>query len=179
VSTNDLVVCALARLTRADVVLMAANLRGRVACARGDDAGNYETMVPLLAADAATPALVRAALAPGRLARASAAAGPPLPSGAAAALSSAAVVTNWASFYADVRLPGAALVRHLPVAETHGANMESFVVYAPRAGDVAVVALTRSPRVTAETLGAAFAPRGGGAGGAADGRGRPPQVGPQ
>ena len=50
-----------------------------------------------------------------------------------------------------------------PLAETHAANMESVVVFAPRAGEVEVICLTRNPRVTPEALAAAFSsPSAGG-----------------
>jgi hypothetical protein len=156
VSTNDIVVSALARVSGDDLIFMAANLRGRVAGIDRDLAGNFETMVPLLAEDVATPALVRRAVAPGRLHRASLEHGARLPSPLAALFTRACVITNWSSFYRDVAIPGATLVRHLPIAETHSANMESVVVFAPRAGEVEVIWLTRNPRVTPKALAAAF-----------------------
>jgi len=157
VSTNDLVVSALARLSGDDLVLMAANLRCRVLGLTHSDAGNFETLVPLLSKDTASPAGVRRAVAPGRLQRA----GLPTPAlpGALAALSTrASVCTNWSSFFRDVALPGSVLQRHLPIAETHAANMESYVVFCPRAGEVGVICLTRNPRITADSLTAAFSP---------------------
>jgi len=157
VSTNDLVVSALARLSGDDLVFMAANLRRRVLDLSHDDAGNYETIVPLLAEDTRSPAGVRRAVAPGRLQRAGRAA-PALPGALAALATRASVCTNWSSFYRDVALPGAALQRHLPIAETHAANMESYVVFAPRAGEVEVICLTRNPRITSNSLTAAFSP---------------------
>ena len=157
VSTNDVVMAALARLSGDNLLFMAANLRGRVAGVDRELAGNYETMVPLLPEDVASAACVRRAVAGGRLLRASPAA--PLPGFFAALLRTrACVVTNWSSFYRDVRLPGAQLLRHLPVAELHSANMESAVVFAPRAGETEVVWLTRNARVTEAAMARAFAP---------------------
>lgn len=79
-----------------------------------------------------------------------------LPGPLSSFFASALVITNWASFYRDIVIPGAALVRHLPIAETATANMESAVVFAPRQGEVAVVYLTRNDRVTAQTLAGYF-----------------------
>ena len=157
VSTNDLIVSALARLSGDDLILMAANLRNRVLDLTSEDAGNYETLLALLGEDTATPAGVRRAVAPGRLQRA-ARASPALPGALAAPFTRASVCTNWSSFYRDVALPGSVLQRHLPIAETHAANMESYVIFAPRAGEVEVICLTRNPRITAESLTAAFSP---------------------
>ena len=152
VSTNDLVTSAVARVSGDELLLMAANLRGRVAGIGADDAGNYETLVPLLASDCATPSRVRAAIAGGRLHRPSLHTAA-LPGAAAALLTRAVVITNWASFYRDVQLPRARLVMHLPIAEVHSANMESVVVYAPRSGEVGVIALTRNRRLWGEVGG--------------------------
>lgn len=154
VSTNDLVTSAVAGVAGVDLLLMAANLRGRVACVGSNDAGNYEMLLPLLRSDIERPEGVRAAVAGGRLQRAR---GAPLPGALASAWTRASVITNWASFYRDVALPGAVLKRHLPVAETATAHMESVVIFAPRAGQVGVIALTRSERLTEEALAKAMA----------------------
>ena len=52
VSTNDVIMAALARASQDSVVIMAVNLRGRVAGLGHDMAGNYENGIALLREDA-------------------------------------------------------------------------------------------------------------------------------
>lgn len=157
VSTNDVVTSGLARLTHDDVVFMSLNLRGRAAGIDATLAGNYETSLPYTRDDAATPAAIRASLSsPSRLRRVSDA---PLPTGCGSLRASICAVTNWAGFAREeLRLPGGAVLRrHAPVA-AHFFGPSAYIIFAPRAGEVEVLAVTRNPRVTAAALAAAFAP---------------------
>jgi hypothetical protein len=165
VSSNDIVTSALARLAGYDVLLMAANMRGKLDMLDSSDAGNYDTLVSFLPEDVASPSAIRRALTK-RLHRCS---GRPLPGLCASLRAVPAGITNWATFYSSLCLPGAELLRHQPFANlADPVPFDFWVLFAPRAGELEIVGNTRNPRVTPASLhalwGGEAGPREGGAG---------------
>jgi hypothetical protein len=64
------------------------------------------------------------------------------------------LVSNWATFYHDVALPGAVLLKHMPCPSDaiDSFPMCVYVIYAPREGEVEIVAAVRNARVTTAAL---------------------------
>ena len=167
VSTNDLLVSAFSRAARADVLLMAINLRGRVEGTDAADAGNYSSVVLHDADSAASPEGVRRSLAAGPpfLRRG----GRPLP-GALRTMTRtrAAMITNWAfpDFEATVSLPDAAgaavpLDLHLPVPyNPREIVFPIAVVFKPRKGKLGFLYGGAPGRLSHEDLAAVGAPLG-------------------
>ena len=153
VSTNDVIMAALARASQDAVVIMAVNLRGRVAGLGHDMAGNYENGIAFLREDADAAWKVRRSLSAGRLHRLS---DKPLP-GFFESLSRScgvSLVSIWATFYHDVALPGAVLLKHMPCPSDaiDSFPMCVYVIYAPREGEVEIVLAVRNARITTAAL---------------------------
>lgn len=62
VSTNDMITSSFARATKADIILMAINLRNRVKGTDQNDAGNYESVLLHDSSSASTPEALRKTL---------------------------------------------------------------------------------------------------------------------
>ena len=137
---------------------MALNLRGRAAGVDPVLAGNYETTLPYLRGDAATPVAIRRSLMnPERLRRVSDA---PFPNWWHSLYARATVVTNWSGFFAELQLPESVFCRHTPVIDLRVARtnmVDIYIIFSPRAGAFEVFAQTRNPRVTPSTFTKAFA----------------------
>jgi hypothetical protein len=148
VSTNDIVTSFLAKLAGYDVVLMAANFRGKLSILDKSDAGNYETLVCYTKGDI-SPQAIRSSLT-GQLYRPSQA---PLPGFFSSLWASKGGFTNWAGFYRQVNIPKSIMVRHQPYGDLNELLPFDFlVIFAPREGEVEVVGRTRNPNLTSESL---------------------------
>lgn len=165
VSTNDVLTSTFAMATNADILLMAINLRNRVAEADELDAGNYELVV-IYDSSASNPQNIRKSLL----------GGPPfkrtgngkLPGFFRTATSKCAMITNWAfpQFKADLNLYSAngekniPIQLHLPIYEPKNIAFPIAIIFRPCHGKLGVL-YGGSPRdLTNELLMAAGAPIG-------------------
>jgi hypothetical protein len=140
------VTSALLSLLRSDVGFMSVNFRGRLPALGASDAGNYEALVAYAAADSATPALMRRSLQlPGGGVR-RVHGDRPLPGALASALQCrTALVSTWATFFTELRLPGARTLRHAPLVDAGTVPMTDIaIIFRPSAGELAVLLLARS-----------------------------------
>ena len=177
ISTNDVLTSWFFRLVRCDVGLMALNLRNRLPFCTHDHAGyrrlqihprcdaflskivpikpgsnltdgmwyagNYSTSLAFQPADYAAPTLIRRSLS--SLRRAVTAA---LPGFFRSLFCRIAVVSNWASFYRDVILPGAELGAHLPYADPAAHAFPVAILFRPRMDALALLTLGRYSDLT-------------------------------
>jgi hypothetical protein len=104
--------------------------------------GNYSSLVAYQPPDYAHPSLIRASLAP--LRRAAPAA---LPGPLRSLLCRIAVVSNWAGFYRDAPLPGAAHAAHVPCEELAATAFPVAVIFRPARGALALLTIGRYPAV--------------------------------
>lgn len=148
VSTNDIITSYIAKLAGYDVLLMAANFRGKLSLLDKSDAGNYETLICYTAKDV-SPLDLRSSLT-GRLHRTSQ---DNLPSFFASLWAQKGGFTNWAGFYKQVNIPSTNMIRHQPYGDLNELLPFDFlVIFAPREGEVEVVGRTRNPNLTSESL---------------------------
>jgi len=111
VSTNDVLTSACFKAMGTSLGMMAVNARGRSPGLHDDLAGNYEGTIFYMPADYETPGLIRASLASCRRAASPAT---DLTSPEDLAAGSIGLVTNWAGFGQELRLPGATQLVHMP-----------------------------------------------------------------
>ncbi len=105
-------------------------------------AGNYSSAIAYQPADYADAPLIRRSLP--RLRRAATAA---LPGPLRSLLARVAVVSNWAGFYRDAALPGAALGAHLPCADLGAVAFPVAVLFRPGRDRLALATIGRYPAV--------------------------------
>jgi hypothetical protein len=161
ISTNDALSSWFFREMRCDLNIMVANFRSRepsVLVLTELNVGNYEANVPYFPGDVETPALIRQSIrsTDGGF-RARRAGSPPtkIPKFKTLIHSRVAIVTNWASFYSDVKLQGGSPDNetstntpklHLPIMETDGlitSIWHNAVIFRPRAGEIGMFMITR------------------------------------
>lgn len=159
VSTNDCIMSALAKVSKDRVILMAVNLRGRVAGLeiKKDLAGNYEFGMPFCTEDLDEAWKVRVAISSPHLCSMSMKSFP----GFCESMSwncGVSLVTNWATFYHDVELPKSTMIRHMPAPLRYTSSMPLcvYIIFAPREGELEFCACVRTPNVTAKALTEAF-----------------------
>jgi hypothetical protein len=141
VSTNDVLTSQFCVATRARVVMMVVNMRGKVSVPLGDDlAGCYEGVLLLDKENYAHPARVRKCLAAGApFTRRTDS--PPLPGLCGSC--PMAFITSWASFPFELRLDGVEeQLLHLPCMNMPSV-MDVAVVFAPRPGMLAMLYLAK------------------------------------
>jgi len=112
ISTNDIITAAFFVATPCDVVFMMANFRSRVPDLTADHAGNYELLIAFQKVDFATPVLVRRGVSACRRTLSG-----NLPGFLKSTRVQLGAITNWASSYKDLALPGCELVFHRPVVD--------------------------------------------------------------
>ena len=129
VSTNDVLMSSLGRLTGARILLMPVDFRGRVSGVGDSDAGNYASTMLFDDGVYKTPAGIRKAVNSMKEQGASQSTGPavvgrtkPLPSVMRFRSDKFAGMTNWSSFHKNVVVPGCEEVLHLP-----GGDFESLL----------------------------------------------------
>jgi hypothetical protein len=146
VSANDIITSTLFRNLRSDVGFMSVNFRGRVAALTTNDAGNYEALVAYQIPDFSNPALLRQSLQQkdGSVRRVHGDC--LLPGAIASALwIRTALVSTWATFFTELKLPGAKVLRHLPIIDTNTVPMTDIaIIFRPRVGEIAVLLLSRT-----------------------------------
>lgn len=151
ISTNDILTSQLFKLTNCDVGIMTWNMRNRLLdnCLGDLQAGNYQYLLGYCREDFQHPYLIRKSLG-----RTVSSLGTPLfvqqvskglPNWWTSLIGRIVMITNWASFYIDVQLPGAKSTLHLPIrGNKHEAFTDLFVLFKPNANDVGILSFTRS-----------------------------------
>lgn len=112
ITTNDILTSALFSATACDLIFMSVNFRDRVPTLTGNHAGNYETFIAFQREDFARPELIHAALKDYRRVISG-----KLPGFWRSTRVKVGAITNLASLYRDVELPGCRLLFHRPVVE--------------------------------------------------------------
>ena len=134
VSTNDILTSAFFNATSCDRGLMAINMRGRIPELLPNMAGNYENLVSFTRKEFETPSYIRRVL----LAITKQIVNiTPMLGMFRTLFTKVAGVSNWASFYTDVKLPLLKQIVHLPVFNVMGfdfccifrENIDTLVVY--------------------------------------------------
>ena len=148
VSTNDLLVAAWAKLTRAQLLEMPINLRNRLPGIGDADAGNYEYVVFYQEEDCLRPGQIRKSISatPGRYMRCGQDPPRPLRSGWGLARARYALITNWATFARGLDLPGCEQRLHLPFFNSTEAPCEMAFVFRATATETGVLMLSRHLR---------------------------------
>ena len=151
ISTNDIITSAFFRATHCDIGLMAMNLRPRVPDLTDLHAGNYETVLVMRSNDFESPVSVRKVvdavnqrtISPSKF-----------PGFWRTLFSKFTVISNWATFYHDVRLKNCELIRHHPVLDFTKGCFETCFIFRSRAIQLAIAATTmRQSSVKREILG--------------------------
>ena len=139
ISTNDIITSAFFRATRCDLGLMAMNLRPRVPDLADLHAGNYETVLVLRSKDYEAPVSVRNAVEAvnQRVLNPST-----FPGFWRTLFTKFTVVTNWATFYHDVKFSYCELIRHHPVVDYTTGGLETCCVFRPKSEQIAILAAT-------------------------------------
>jgi hypothetical protein len=140
-STNDILTSWFAQFSHCTNMGMIVNFRNRLAGYTDVMAGNYARSAILCAADASRPELIRQGLlgSPPRL-RGQSSATQQVAHARDLLTLNFAGVTNWASFYAEVCLPGGHAALHLPVISmAHIGSRSCLVVFKCNKEDTAVV----------------------------------------
>ncbi|GAB5353195.1 hypothetical protein AAMO2058_000016800 [Amorphochlora amoebiformis] len=135
VSTNDVITSAFLKIAKADVGIMALNLRNRVSLVDETYAGNYQTVINYFKPDYQTPELIRKSV--NSLQR-SAIPKTPTPSILQTVrFSNISIITNWTTFYDDLVLPGSRQVLHVPCYKGEASPSEC-IIYCPNKGQYAM-----------------------------------------
>jgi hypothetical protein len=168
VSSNDVLTSWFFREMNSDLHIMVANFRSRrpsVLNLTDAHVGNYEANLPYFPGDIETPALIRQSIRDADGAFRAKRAGSPateLPSFSKLLRNRTSIVTNWASFYCDVKLQndvqdtGEDTLEpklHFPIMESDGiitSVWNNAIIFRPRAGKLGVLMITR--RFDKETL---------------------------
>ena len=146
VSTNDIITSSFARATKADILLMAINLRNRVKGTDQNDAGNYESVLLHDSSSASTPQSIRKTLQGG--APFKRAGDTSLPGFFKTASSKVALITNWSFpqiWKANLKIfdhGGAKTVPidlHLPVYNTKDIAFPLGIIFRPKADRLAIL----------------------------------------
>ncbi|RTR32004.1 hypothetical protein [Shewanella atlantica] len=164
VSSNDIISSWFFREMRADLNIMLANFRSRqpsIAGLNEQHAGNYEANVPYFKGDIENPALIRQSIHnPDGTFRARRAGTPAteIPEFMTLLHNKSALITNWATFYRDLVLPGKAEERedseeprtqnpklHFPIMESNGiitSVWNNGIIFRPRAGELGILMIS-------------------------------------
>ena len=139
ISTNDIITSAFFRATRCDIGLMAINIRPRVPELTDSHAGNYESVLGMRLKDYESPVSVRNAVhAVNKRTK-----NPTIFPGFWKTLFlKFTLITNWATFYHDLKLRNCILVRHHPVFDLTKAPFEFCCIFRPRMDRLAIVTTT-------------------------------------
>jgi len=145
VSTNDLLVAGWAKLTRAQLLEMAINLRNRLPGIDDADAGNYEWVVFYQEEDCKRPGQIRKSLGatPGKYVRCGKDPPRPLRSGWRLARARYAIITNWSTFAKALDLPGCSQRLHMPFFNIAEVPCEIAFIFRATAEETGVLMLTR------------------------------------
>jgi hypothetical protein len=136
VSSNDVLSSWFYRTTKADMALMAVNMRGRQTPARAEDAGNYESLLLFRPQDCDSPGMVRKGVT--QMKRAG---GGLVPPGLCTSMSSHnAVVSNWATFHNGLDLPECRQTAHYPAmaAAPITIDMSAAIIFRRNPGQLAM-----------------------------------------
>jgi hypothetical protein len=147
VSTNDLLVAAWAKATRAQLLEMPINLRNRLPGIGDADAGNYEWVIMYQEEDCLRPGQIRKSLStPGKYRRCGQELPRPLRSGCRLIRARYALITNWATFAQGLELPGCTQQLHLPFFSFSEVPCEVAFIFRATPTQTGVLMLTRKLR---------------------------------
>lgn len=140
VSTNDILTAAFFQATSSDVSFMAINLRNRVEGFTDELAGNYQSLIWYRPSDV-SPALLRRSLTPRPGFYRAGEPQTEFPSFGMRMRGRVANVTNWATFYGDVRPPGADQTMHIPIIdwEMNARVMNQCIVFRPASNRLSLI----------------------------------------
>jgi hypothetical protein len=149
VSANDILTSWYFTSHGCDCGLMAVNGRNRITGCGDTHAGNYEMLLGYQPPDFASPGLIRKSLAPLRRA----VTGPFCGFFRQLFGTRIAVLSTWATFYADLRIPASTQTLHLPLIEVKNFPFDSIgIVFRPTADTLGLLDISRG--VGAASLGA-------------------------
>eukprot|EP00392_Amoebophrya_sp_AT5.2_P003812 g3817.t1 len=147
VSANDILTAWWGRLTKARIVEMAVNFRGRLKAdpnLRETDAGNYEGCILFSPDDCKDPAMIRKALSrtDGRF---FSVLDPPkpLPGCWGTMRCRYRIISNWASFFTQIELEGCEQRLHIPYLAPHEMPTDICIIFRPTKDTLGVYIVTR------------------------------------
>lgn len=143
VSTNDVLTAFWGRLSRARLVEMSVNFRGRFPELPADAAGNYEGCVLFPTAAFADPGSIRKALQreDGKFQPVE---GEPLPGFWAMRKCRYRIVTNWSSFFSQLEFDGCKQTLHIPYMDPGEMPTDILVIFRPTADTYGAYIITRN-----------------------------------
>ncbi len=167
-STNDILTSTFANATKADLVLMAINLRNRVQAAKDQDAGNYESVIMYDPPSYSTPEIIRRSIRGGTpFIRSD---GLPLPGFFKLLRAKFAMITNWAfsTFKADFQLVSdvqsenlmSSITLHVPIYNPAAVVFPVAIIFRPRFGKLAIMYAGSSRDLSIDQLISCGAPIG-------------------
>lgn len=166
-STNDILTSTFSNATKADLLLMAINLRNRLKEANDKDAGNYESVITYDSPSSAIPELIRKSLRNG--APFTRVGGSTLPGFFKTLRLRLALITNWAfpSFKVDLKLFDSSSLQlsspiqlHLPIYDPAAVVCPIAIIFRPCYGKLAILYGGSSQDLSHECLVASGAPIG-------------------
>jgi hypothetical protein len=144
ISTNDIITSGFFSKTACDLMFMTVNFRDRIPSLTKQHAGNYESLIAYQRRDFATPELIRSAQTDFRRAVSG-----KLPGFFRATRVKMGAMTNLATLYQEVELPGCRLVFHRPVVE--GGPFVAFeqmvMIFRPHRNQVSVITCSKDPSI--------------------------------
>lgn len=146
VSTNDVVTSVFGRLTRANALEMAIDMRNRLPAYDKADAGNYEFALYYRPADYATPSLVRQAVAgkDGEYGRRCTGSRTKLPGFWGALRGRIAIITNWSSNHSGEIALGDACAQELHLPLYSAPPLDAGIVFRPTPDALGLITFARS-----------------------------------
>lgn len=139
VSTNDILTSWFFQICHSDFGLMAINFRNRFPQFTNNMAGNYESVLLYSTEDGKCPQFIRESIQTYRSRSSS------VPTWLQSIQFNVGCVTNWSSFYQDLRFPGVEHVVHFPLYSLSDVIFRDIeLVFRPRNGELAVLILLRS-----------------------------------
>ncbi|CAD7924617.1 unnamed protein product [Amoebophrya sp. A120] len=147
VSTNDILTTWWGRLTRARLLEMALNFRGRMTSDPNlvsEDAGNYEFCILFSPQDFQDPSLIRKSL-QRKDGRFCSVLDPPrpLPGCWSTMRCRYRIISNWASFFTDIELEGCTQTLHIPYLNPSEMPTDICVIFRPTRDTLGVYVVTR------------------------------------
>jgi hypothetical protein len=140
ISTNDILTSWFFKLYQCDVGIMSMNFRNRFADLTDDHAGNYQVLLGYQPNDVTYPYLIRQSLSMYHRVHKEIA----LPSFWYAMNSNVATLTNWATFYHEIKLPSCTHLSHFPYLLNRKIAFTNFsVIFCPRANELQLLSFTR------------------------------------
>ena len=142
VSTNDVLTSAFFKAAKTSVNFMCMDMRSRITLNGGDldkTAGNLEHLMMYRPPDIAKPCLIRKSL---KTMKRAATPATPMPGFWDMSAGSTCLVTNWSTFYNDVKIKHSKQIIHIPLPESILVTFKEFgIIFRPSSDRIAILSI--------------------------------------